>query len=101
MDALSRNPVENIPELYTETVAEKGDILRVKTIEVHDWIKMAQMNDPKCTEIYIALKKRSPETPREKEIFRDFVLQNGRIFCKTTQGKRWVIPMSMRRQILT
>jgi hypothetical protein len=100
VDSLSRNPVSSIPELYTETVAEKGEVIKIKCMQTRDWVRAAQMNDPKCREIAEVLGKESPETPREREIFRDYMIQNDRVFRKTEYGNKWVVPLAARKQVL-
>lgn len=101
VDALSRNPIEEIPESFTETVADKSDIIKVKQLGNRDWVKILQSQDEKCRYLYQVLKKKTSSEPREKEIFENYRLINGRIFRKTELGNKWVVPMAVRKQILS
>ncbi|KAK9687924.1 Integrase core domain [Popillia japonica] len=94
-DALSRNPVDD--NSNTE-VAEGVDIL---TIDVEDWIILAQKTDPQLQPIIDVLTQRAAKLDREQErIHQEYVLREGRLYKKQGNQLLLVVPKKMRWRIV-
>lgn len=100
VDALSRSAVGEVNSQDTDTIADKAiNIKRMDKLDLDDWVKIAQMQDAKCRDLMDAINSQKP-TSRDKEIRRDFVLKKGRLYKRTDDGLKWVVPRSARAQIL-
>lgn len=89
VDALSRNPVEQNLSL------DEIDILNINLNE-DDWVLTAQLQDTRIAYLHEVLSQ-EPKTREEKDIHEKFQLKNNRVFRKTDEGLRWVVPKTARR----
>ncbi|KAL0882020.1 hypothetical protein ABMA27_001769 [Loxostege sticticalis] len=90
VDALSRNPVAPaIPETH---------ILDVLTLEKDDWISTVQLADDEINSIKNILE--NPESEKILDIINNYCLKNGRVYRKVHNELRWVVPKSVRWQVL-
>jgi hypothetical protein len=96
VDALSRNPVD-IPQ--EDDMLTAGDVNSF-TIGVteEDWLYQAQMQDPKCAELFEILNMK-PTSSYHKEIHKNYEIRNKRIYKRTPEGPRWLVPCTVRKQI--
>lgn len=90
VDPLSRNPASNEPP------QEEVDILHINT---SDWVLAGQLIDKKLQHIHTILTK-TPETPEERLIYKNYTLRDGRIYRITAGGIQWVVPHGMRHQVV-
>lgn len=89
-DALSRNAI----------LADDSTIF-VNTVNINedDWILHAQLKDARC-KFLIDVLGQKPADADEKKIHKDFKMINNRLYKRTDQGDKWVVPRAARRQIL-
>ena len=92
VDALSRNSsagahADDDPHVYNISLSDD------------DWILAAQLNDESCKNIHQLL-TREPVDREGKRIHAEYVLQNNRVFKRTNEGNRWVVPKTARSQII-
>lgn len=93
VDALSRNPHEK-SDSYDDI-----QIMQVN-IDEDDWILSAQLSDEKCRQIHAVLSQQ-PQSVEDKELHKSYVLKDKRIYRKSKDGLKWMVPKNARRQILT
>lgn len=91
VDALSRNPVEDVSE-HPEI-----NILEVN-ITKEDWILSAQLQDQHCKHI-IEVLSRKPIDADEKCIHKEYVLKDQRLYKATEKGPKWYVPKRARRTL--
>ncbi|KAJ3650016.1 hypothetical protein Zmor_021729 [Zophobas morio] len=89
VDALSRNAIVN----------EEINVLNVD-ITSDDWILAIQLQDSRCKYINEVLRRR-PVDKEEEQIHDEYQLQDNRIYKKTNEGLRWLVPKHSRRQIVS
>ncbi|KAL1489526.1 hypothetical protein ABEB36_013483 [Hypothenemus hampei] len=89
VDAMSRNPPTNTSE-------EGKEILY---LDKEDWILAGQLTDPKLQELHRILSQTAANN-KEREVQSQYELKENRIYRKTKQGPRWVVPVGMRRQVV-
>lgn len=90
VDALSRNAVED---------AEDSELILSIGNDENDWILTAQLNDDYCKNLHEVLTK-IPADLDYKRIHKGFILKNNRVFRKTSDGERWVVPKTARSQVV-
>jgi transposase InsO family protein len=73
--------------------------VRATSIDLDDWVTIVQSQDEKCKELLKALACK-PSSPRDREIRRDYTEKRGRLYRRTAQGVKWVVPYNVRAQIL-
>lgn len=93
-DALSRNALSSTDDKD----AEENTVFHVGVNE-DDWILAAQMKDDTCKQIREILLKEATNA-EEREIHKEYTLQHGRVFKKTPNGKRWMVPKTARMHIV-
>lgn len=100
VDSLSRNAIEKFTDSNIETIADQ-EVVNIRTvgIDLDDWITVVQTQDENCRQILEELTHKS-NTPRGKEIRRDYLQKRGRIYRRTEHGLKWVVPRSVRVQVL-
>lgn len=90
VDALSRNPVNPaLPETH---------VLDVLTVEKDDWISTVQMVDDEIKSIKTILE--NPDIDKIVDVQNNYCLKNDRVFRKIDNDLRWVVPKSVRWQVL-
>lgn len=89
VDALSRNPVE-------EAVETDVASLRVCHLNISegDWLATMQRQDEKLANIASTL-QRNEKTKDNQQLFTDYDLQKHRLYRKTAEGSRWVVPQAV------
>lgn len=92
VDALSRNAVENANNF------DEVQVLQIRS-EEDDWVLAAQMSDERCKRLHEIL-SRAPVDGEEKSVHNDYVLKENRVYRKTPEGPRWVVPKKCRRPLL-
>lgn len=85
-DALSRNPIRG---------TEANSVLAIDT---NDWLATVQNSDPKLKRIIDILTNRPTE--EVKDIKDNYRCINGRLYRKTEEGLRWVVPKASRWRIV-
>ncbi|KAJ8909978.1 hypothetical protein NQ315_013570 [Exocentrus adspersus] len=76
----------------------EAELLHVEVTD-SDWVLAAQLNDERCKEIHQSL-SREPVDESDRRVHNEYALKDNRVYRKTTQGLRWVVPKSSRRGIL-
>lgn len=94
VDGMSRQPVLQQAEEQL-TVADK--ILKITPID-EDWIYTIQRQDPKICEIFEILKGKG-DTTRWPQVKVEYVISSSRLYRITADGRRLVIPQSIRWRI--
>lgn len=92
VDALSRNPQEP-SDGYNDI-----QMMQVN-IEQDDWVLAAQLGDEKCRHLHSVLSQ-LPQSAGDKEVHKHYVLKDNRVYKKTKDGLRWIVPKSSRRRIV-
>lgn len=89
VDALSRNPPSSDPPAASVHLIEVGD---------SDWLSTVQSSDSEIQrKVRILTDSQSAEVV---EVMDNYVVRNKKLFRKTTEGERWVVPKGVRWQIL-
>lgn len=88
VDALSRNPVP---------CGEKSEC-EIMAITEADWLLSVQVQDPEIVKIRNILE--SGEADNNKDIFNDYELLGGKVYRRTSHGRRWVVPKKCIWQII-
>lgn len=87
-DALSRNPnFVSLPEAHSLNIMQINDV---------HWLQAVQLSDPLLSNIKAVLDAKSAEA---KEVRSKYELKDGKIFRKTDDGLRWVVPKDARWKI--
>lgn len=94
VDALSRQPVEDSKEMEIADI----NIFKVR-IDTEDWLVTMQLQDPKLQLIREILNRRV-ETGEEKQIHKDYKVEEGRIFRKVGDSNKWVVPSSIKWRVV-
>lgn len=89
VDALSRNPLQS---------GEKSETEIVLSITEADWLLSVQLQDKKLVEIRTILE--SGEQHLHEEIFDKYELLGNKVYRRTDQGRRWVVPKHCIWQII-
>lgn len=92
VDALSRNPIDDSSNCY-----EGVQILTINISE-SDWVLTAQLQDERCRYLNDVL-LRAPADKEECLIHKEYELKHGRIYRKTSEGLKWVVPKSARHTV--
>ena len=99
VDCLSRAAVDLPQARDLETAADQIPVkIRRVDIKLSDWISVIQQEDPHCKSL---LSIWNSGTKREKEIIKkEYRISQNRIYRRTTQGPRWVVPKQCRSQVV-
>lgn len=89
VDALSRNPLQS---------GEKSETEIILSITEADWLLSVQLQDPKLVKIKDALE--SGESDEYKNIFNNYELLGNKVYRRTEQGRRWVVPKKCIWQVI-
>lgn len=89
VDALSRNPV---------LCGEKSECEIIMSITEADWLLSVQMQDPQLVKIKEIIE--SGQAEENRDIFNKYEVLGGKVYRRTTQGRRWVVPKKCIWQIL-
>lgn len=89
VDALSRNP----PPASSETSRRN-----VMVVTQTDWLSTVQSADTEIQRKISILN--DPESEDIVDVRNNYVVRNGKLYRKTDQGDRWVVPKGVRWQIL-
>lgn len=93
VDALSRNPGT------AEKEPEKLSVL-LNTLELEDWLAIAQREDEKLCKIVEILKNKETTSKDHQRIKEEYTMVDGRLY-KTVNNKRlWVVPKRARAEIV-
>lgn len=93
VDALSRAPDQ--PPNDVETA---GLVMKV-TATSDDWLLTMQLQDPMLTSLVSVLKKEKI-SDQETQIRKDYELKDHRLYRRTEEGLRFVVPNSVRWRIV-
>jgi len=94
VDGMSRNPVHP-PEDKIITVAD--NVLKVVPID-EDWIYTMQMRDPKIKDIFDVFANKDASN-QWSQIKTDYVICKSRLYRKTDDGNKLVIPQAIRWRV--
>lgn len=89
VDALSRNPLQS---------GEKTETELIMSITEADWLLSVQLQDPELTKVRDILE--SGEAHKRKDIFDRYELLGNKVYRRTSQGRRWVVPKACIWQII-
>ncbi|CAH2228158.1 jg4831 [Pararge aegeria aegeria] len=89
VDALSRNPVPS---------GEKSEAEIIMSITEGDWLLAVQVQDPELMKIREVLA--SGQAEDNKEIFNSYELLGAKVYKRTSNGRRWVVPKNCIWQII-
>lgn len=93
-DALSRNPYENAGD-----VDVAGCDMLIIGMNETDWIATIQRQDNSIKEIIERLESEKNDNTR-KNLEKEYVLKNNRLFKKTKDGIRFVVPCGLRWRVI-
>jgi hypothetical protein len=89
VDALSRNPVPS---------GEKSETEIVLSITEADWLLSVQLQDPELSRIRTIIE--SGDADNNKDVFTNYEVLGGKVYRRTSQGRRWVVPKNCIWQII-
>lgn len=89
VDALSRNPLQS---------GEKSESEIVLSISEADWLNSVQHQDEKLLQIKQILE--SGDLSNHKDIFNKYELLGNKVYRRTSQGRRWVVPRKCVWQVI-
>lgn len=87
VDALSRSPLVEDVEMMNVNVTED------------DWVLSAQLQDSNCKNLIDILSQES-HNKDSKLVYKEYCLKDNRLYRKTPNGPKWVVPKTARRRIL-
>lgn len=77
---------------------EKSETEIIMSITEADWLLSVQLQDPEIKRIRSILE--SGDIDSNKEMFDKYELLGGKVYRRTTQGRRWVVPKKCIWQII-
>ncbi|CAK1595379.1 unnamed protein product [Parnassius mnemosyne] len=89
VDALSRNPLQS---------GSKSEAEIIMSITEADWLLSVQLQDSRIADIKKSLE--SGEAHKYKDIFNKYELLGNKVYRRTSQGRRWVVPKTCIWQVL-